>query len=154
MECPYCKGSKTKVTRTSTLNGQVIRERKCTARDCGVRFSTVETITISNAEVIKRDGRYESFDPNKLRRSIELACDKLNIKDSSQADVFRNVVHRLGIQNKQGEKLRSRQIGEVVAEYLLKVDVVAWSRYSSYFHDENHFNMVRLLAENLQGNQR
>ena len=132
MFCPYCKSPKTKVVdkRASEENTTIRRRRECLK--CKNRFTTYER-AILDMIVLKRDGKKEVFDRNKLRRGIAKACDK--------RPVCMKVVERLvnEIENELRQMLqveiKSSTVGDLVMEKLKKVDTVAYVRFASYYKD-------------------
>src|ERR1700682_5141269 len=76
MKCPYCGHKQTEVieTRDSEELETIRRRRSCTK--CGKRFTTYERIENINLYVIKKDGRRERFDRNKLQKGVLTSCEK------------------------------------------------------------------------------
>lgn len=120
-------------------DGHVIRRRR-ECNDCGRRFTTYERVEEMLPMVIKRDGRREQFDRNKILSGIIKACEKRPISitviektvDSIEAN-FTDVAER---------EVKSTDIGEVVMEHLHGLDEVAYVRFASVyrsFKDINEF---------------
>jgi transcriptional repressor NrdR len=111
-------------------NGQVIwRRRDCDG--CKHRFTTYERVEYSLPTVLKRDGRREAFDREKLARSLRIACKKRPISD----DELELQVQRLE-QTVSEEALReisSRELGERVMQLLRGLDDVAYVRFASVY---------------------
>ncbi len=120
-------------------DGHVIRRRR-ECNDCGRRFTTYERVEEMLPMVIKRDGRREQFDRNKILSGIIKACEKRPISitviektvDSIEAK-FTDVAER---------EIKSTDVGEVVMEHLHGLDEVAYVRFASVyrsFKDINEF---------------
>jgi len=131
MFCLFCKNAGTEVieTRVSEDGTTVRRRRNCPK--CAKRFTTYERIEELPILVIKRDGRRERFDKDKLRNGIIKAVGKTTIS----ADQVENIV--AGIENeitqRENAEIESVQIGQLVAKKLKKLDKVAYIRFASVF---------------------
>ena len=129
MRCPYCEGEHTRVIDTSHNTRGIRRRRVC--KECGRRFSTVERAILTTPLVVKRDGRRENFDRQKLFEGIWKACAKRPV---SSDDVERlvedieNQLYSLG----QAE-VHSASIGEIVMGRLKALDDVAYVRFASVY---------------------
>lgn len=131
MICNQCKQSETRVLESRTLKeGDTVRRRReCTS--CGNRFTTFERIEQINVMVVKRDGARESFDREKLLRSMVLACRKrsVNVKDLENIAEW---VERFAAATPEREISASR-IGELVLDVLRHLDPVAYVRFASVY---------------------
>ncbi|MCS7093497.1 MAG: transcriptional regulator NrdR [Patescibacteria group bacterium] len=131
MKCPLCQYDETEVIETRVLeNGSVIRRRRNCLK-CQKRFTTYERVEELPILVIKRDGRRERFDREKLRRSIVLPCNKTTIS----SDQIENLVNEVEKEIKQKDKteIESKEIGNLVAKKLKKIDKVAYIRFAAVF---------------------
>jgi len=124
------------------------RRRECTK--CGKRFTTYEKIEQLPVFVVKKDGRRESFDRDKIMRGLLKACEKrpISLKDLEALvqDVEKQVFNSLE------QEVTSQQIGQMVMERLKKLDEVAYVRFASVyrqFKDINTFmeELNKLLKE-------
>jgi transcriptional repressor NrdR len=130
MLCPYCRSSKTKVIdkRSSEDNKAIRRRRECLI--CKERFTTYER-AILDLIVLKKDGKREFFDRDKLKSGIMKACEK--------RPVGLRLIERLvnetetELRNLHKTEIKSRLIGDLVMERLKKVDKVAYVRFASYY---------------------
>jgi transcriptional repressor NrdR len=130
MECPYCHHLETKVTDsrdTGTLS--IRRRRECL--DCGKRFTTYEYIELTPLYVIKKDGRREKFDRNKIRKGIEKALEKRPVGHEKIEEVLDQIEEN--IRRNGSEEIDSKAIGEYVMETLKEVDHVAYIRFASVY---------------------
>lgn len=131
MKCVFCGSRNTEVIETRVLEeGNAIRRRR-RCLDCEKRFTTYERVELFPVLVIKRDGRRERFDREKLRRGILKATEKTTVS----AEEVEELVERVEAKIKQkGEaEIESKVIGEMVAEELKKLDKIAYIRFASVF---------------------
>ena len=131
MKCPYCGLSEIEVveTRDSEDLETIRRRRECLK--CEKRFTTYERIENINLVVIKKDGRREQFDRDKLKRGIIRSCEKTKV---SMQDIERIVTEiERELRGESGVEVDSKKIGQMVATRLKKIDKVAYIRFSSVF---------------------
>ena len=113
-----------------TKSGTVIRRRR-QCLGCQHRFTTYEQVQRESWWVIKRDGRREKFDRNKLRAGIEKACEKRPVSTEKIESLAERVITEL--ENEHGREVPSIRIGERVMEHLRKLDEVAYVRFASVY---------------------
>ncbi len=131
MRCPKCTSIEDKVidSRISKEGSTIRRRRECL--ECNHRFTTTETLVREGLVVIKRDGRHEDFDREKLVRSARAACHKRPV-DTEQIDMLvEDVIDILEAQ--YDHQIPSRAIGDAVMEHLRKMDQVAYVRFASIY---------------------
>lgn len=131
MKCPYCGLSEIEVveTRDSEDLETIRRRRECLK--CKKRFTTYERIENINLVVIKKDGRREQFDRDKLKRGIIRSCEKTKV---SMEDIERIVTEiERELRGADSVEIESKKIGQLVATRLKKIDKVAYIRFSSVF---------------------
>lgn len=90
--------------------------------------------------VVKVDGRREPYDPEKLKRSIHIACKKRPISVQTIDEMVAQIESTL--RDKSPVEVQSREIGELVINYLRKLDEVAYVRFASVyrnFQDKDEF---------------
>ncbi|MGI4876344.1 MAG: transcriptional regulator NrdR [Janthinobacterium lividum] len=133
MRCPFCANddSQVKDSRPTEDSGAIRRRRQCPA--CGARFTTFERIQLREMVVVKRSGKREAFDRDKLARSIEIACRKRPIEPQRIERLVNGLVRRL---ESMGEsELDIGLVGELVMEGLQILDPVAYIRFASVYRD-------------------
>lgn len=131
MHCLFCRNTDTEVIETRVLEeGRTVRRRR-TCLTCRKRFTTYERIEELPILVIKRDGRRERFDREKLRRGIMKAVGKTTISAQQLTDIVNEVEGQIT----QGDKaeVESLAIGTIVAERLKTLDKIAYIRFASVF---------------------
>jgi len=131
MKCPYCGGTETKVVdkRETGEFDSTRRRRECLK--CSKRFTTYERVESLNLNVIKKDGRKERFDREKIRKGIIKACEKRPIT-LEQID---KVVDKIegDLRKLKSNEIKSEQIGKKVIGALKKLDNVAYLRFASVY---------------------
>lgn len=140
MKCPICKTPDSKVIDSrAASDGFVIRRRR-ECENCHTRFTTYEHVERVPWKVIKKDGRREDYDREKLLKGIVTACEKRPISMSRIEELVDSIESQLEETYKQ--EISSREIGELVMEKLQGLDEVAFVRFASVyrqFKDVNQF---------------
>ena len=140
MKCPFCLHEDDKViaSRSSNEDRSVRRRRECIK--CKRRFTTYEYIEEVPLMVIKKDGRREAFDRNKIISGVLKACEKRPVSMEKVEAVVDKVEKEL--QKSFDKEVKAQVVGELVMEHLHKLDEVAYVRFASVyrqFKDINHF---------------
>ncbi|RME49099.1 MAG: transcriptional repressor NrdR [Caldilineae bacterium] len=143
MKCPYCNSSESRVIDTRDVPDGVRRRRECS--DCHQRFTTYERIATINLLIVKRDGRREEFDRDKLLKSMRIACSKRAVSAEQLEQAVRDIEAALYTIGK-GE-IKSLLVGRLVMDHLQKIDDVAYVRYASVYR---RFQDVTNMAEEIQ----
>lgn len=131
MRCPFCGNTDTQVkdSRPAEDHAAIRRRRSCPA--CGGRFTTYERVQLRDLVVVKKNGRREEFDRDKLARSIRIALRKRPIEPERVEQMISGIVRRL---ESRGETdIPSEVIGEIVMESLARIDAVAYVRFASVY---------------------
>jgi transcriptional repressor NrdR len=131
MKCPYCGSKDTEVveTRDSEDLETIRRRRECLK--CAKRFTTYERIENVNLIVIKKDGKREQFDRDKLKAGIIRSCEKTTV---SLEDIERIVTEiERELRNADSVEVESKKVGQLVSTRLKTMDKVAYIRFSSVF---------------------
>lgn len=131
MKCPYCSAPDTKVLDSRNLEeGCVIRRRrKC--ESCQKRFTTFETVELSMPMVIKRDGRREAYQQEKIKHGIEKACEKRPISAIQIERIINNI--EKAILDISDKEVHTKDIGNLVMMYLRHLDPVAYIRFAAVY---------------------
>lgn len=133
MRCPYCGSldSQVKDSRPAEDGAAIRRRRVCP--DCGGRFTTFERVQLRDLQVVKKSGRREPFDRDKLVRSFEIALRKRPVDRDRVERAVSGIVRRL---ESSGETdIPSDEIGLLVIEAMKVLDDVAFVRYASVYRD-------------------
>ncbi|MBR1640545.1 MAG: transcriptional repressor NrdR [Treponema sp.] len=139
MRCPYCGNLDDKVLESRTMvNGESIRRRR-ECLSCGYRFTSYERIDEKPFMVVKRDGRRQPFDRQKLEKGIERALEKRPVS-TSMVEQLSNDIEDLAIkQGKEAREITTTQLGELVLEKLYNIDKVSYIRFASVYR---HFETL------------
>ncbi len=131
MYCIFCKREDTEVIETRVAeDGTTIRRRR-QCPNCHKRFTTYERVEELPILVIKRDGRRERFDREKLRRGILKSCEKTVVTAHQIESIVGNVESEL--KQHGSTELESKMIGDLIAKHLKKIDKIAYIRFASVF---------------------
>lgn len=148
MKCPFCGHLDSRVVDSRDIEGgeSIRRRRECPS--CGQRFSTYERLALS-LQVVKRDGRREEFDRQKLVKNIWKACEKRDLPVETIETMARGIehrIHRLG-----AAEVPSTVVGEYAMDALRDLDQIAYIRFASVYKsfadlDDMRAEMERLLT--------
>lgn len=133
MRCPKCTSIEDKVidSRISREGSTIRRRRECL--ECGYRYSTTENLVRDGIVVLKRDGRREDFDRDKLVRAVRAACHKRPVDAEQIAMLIEDLLDALEAQFER--EIPTRAIGEGVMQRLRHVDQVAYVRFASVYKE-------------------
>jgi len=145
MKCPYC-GEESKVIESRHTEEDTIRRRReCIG--CAKRFNTTERLEVPHLAVIKKDGRRESFDRNKLLSGVLKACEKRPVSLEAIEKLVDDVERDL--RSSLDKEVPSVLLGEKVMERLRYVDGVAYVRFASVYREFKDVNEFREQLEQL-----
>lgn len=131
MKCPYCGSRETEVVETRDSEDlETIRRRRACLK-CEKRFTTYERVENVNLIVIKKEGRREQFNRDKLKSGILKACEKTKVPVEEIEKIVTGVEREL--RGADSVEVDSKKIGQIVAAMLKKLDKVAYIRFASVF---------------------
>ena len=135
MRCPFCghEDSQVKDSRPTEDGAAIRRRRQCEA--CAARFTTFERIQLRELTIVKSEGRRESFEREKLERSVAIACRKRPIETAKIEKLVSGIQRQLETLGES--EIGSQRIGEMVMEGLKALDSVAYIRFASVYKDFN-----------------
>lgn len=133
MRCPFCGSLEDKVidSRQSKDAREIRRRRECA--ECDRRYTTYERIEDALPQVVKKDGRREPFDRNKVIKGLKYAVQKRPVAMEKVQELALEVereVCELGV-----TEIKSRDVGERVLPRLRALDEVAYVRFASIYRD-------------------
>ena len=149
MRCPFCGSDETQVkdSRPTEDNSAIRRRRLCP--NCNARFTTFERVQLRELTVLKKQGRREAFDRDKLYRSIEKAVRKRPVESERVERLVSGIVRRL---ESMGETdIDSKQIGALVMEGLKTLDPVAYVRFASVYRNFREVNDFEKFVDQQYG---
>ncbi|MBX5481668.1 MAG: transcriptional repressor NrdR [Myxococcaceae bacterium] len=153
MRCPFCQDPENKVidSRESQEGSVIRRRRECLA--CQRRFTTYERVEELLPLIVKKDGRREAYDREKLLSGLKKACEKRPVSMEQLEHIADDLERQL---QEMGEKeVPSSQIGERLMQALQDLDEVAYVRFASVyrsFRDISEFmsELKELIDERAQ----
>ncbi|MEE8283155.1 MAG: transcriptional regulator NrdR [candidate division NC10 bacterium] len=146
MKCPFCGQVEEKVvdSREARDGAAVRRRRECL--NCGRRFTTYERIEEIQFMVVKKDGRREPFDRNKILSGLVKATQKRPVGVAELDKITDEVETRLT--EKPDREISSIEIGELIIQRLYELDEVAYVRFASVYRQ---FKDVSEFVEEVKG---
>ncbi len=133
MRCPFCGNEDTQVkdSRPTEDKSAIRRRRQCT--NCAARFTTFERVQLRELTVLKSNGRRETFDRDKLLRSMTIALQKRPVDPERIERVVNGIQRRL---ESQGEaEIPAKFVGELVMDALAGLDQVGYVRFASVYRN-------------------
>lgn len=145
MKCPFCEHAEDRVLDSrESKEGDVTRRRRQCLK-CERRFTTYERIDEIPYMVVKKDGRREKFDRQKVLQGLLRASEKRPIPMSRLAQIVDEVEARIG--DSVDRELSTTEIGELLMDRLHQIDQVAYVRFASVYRDfqdvEAFFNELK-----------
>lgn len=146
MKCPFCGKLNTKVvdSRPGKSEFEVRRRRECL--DCSQRFTTYERLEQVPVMIVKKDGRREEFNREKILTGIKKACEKRAISINQIEDTVDAIEQYLREKNER--EIPSKIVGEKIIDALKQIDDVAYVRFASVYRE---FKDVADFIQELKG---
>ncbi len=131
MKCPFCHDLENRVidSRLTKEGGIIRRRRECF--HCKRRFTTYERVEEMLPMVVKKDGRREVFDRQKIVAGLKKACEKRPVSTAAIEQVADRI--ELALQERGEKEIISSVIGEAIMRELHKLDQVAYVRFASVY---------------------
>jgi transcriptional repressor NrdR len=150
MRCPLCSNLENRVLESRAADGghSVRRRRECLNPSCGHRFTTYERIDTVPITVLKRDGRRESFDRNKIISGLQRACDKTSL-NFDQVEEITSLVEA-ALQKMANRDIPSTEIGEMVLQQLRSLNEVAYIRFASVYSQFQTIQDFMVMVHQMQ----
>ncbi len=147
MKCPVCYYVDTKVidSRIAGDGLSIRRRRECLK--CGFRFSTYEGVEILDLSIVKRDGRKEIYNREKLVKGLSRSLEKRPVTDEK----FKKLVGLIerDIQKLRKNEITSHQIGSIAMKHLRRIDQVAYIRFASVYQSFKDIETFRQELDKL-----
>ena len=142
MKCPECGNYEDKVveTRESREGNYIRRRRECL--ECEKRFTTYEKVEDIPIKVVKKDGRREDFDGEKVKKGLYRAVEKRPISMKQIEQIAFQIEEMVSISDKE---ITTNKIGEYIMEKLKALDKVAYVRFASVYREFR--SLEEFLAE-------
>lgn len=146
MECPFCNHIETKVTDSRDTGSYTIRRRRECLK-CNKRFTTYENIEMNPIFIIKKDGRREKFDRNKIKKGLIKALEKRPVSHEKIEQIINNIQEKMRRTGK--EEIESSLIGEYVMNELKEIDQVGYIRFASVYRSFADITFFQKEIKNL-----
>ncbi len=148
MRCPFCSADETRVidSRLSEDGSSVRRRRECEV--CSERFTTFERAELRLPQVVKSDGRRETFNEDKLRGGLSRALQKRPVEAATVEKAIGRIRQKLLTSGER--EVNARAIGEWVMEELKDLDPVAYVRFASVYRSFQDLDAFRDEVQRLQ----
>jgi transcriptional repressor NrdR len=145
MRCPHCGQADSRVVDTRDTATGIRRRRECLT--CRGRFTTYEQLASQSIQIVKRDGRREDYDREKLLAGVRKACTKRPIP----SEAIENVVNQVEAELAESGRLEipSERLGQMVMERLRDLDEVAYVRFASVYLPIADLNSLRQVMDRL-----
>ena len=143
MRCPYCGSIDSRVVDSRSVGSGIRRRRQCLG--CKTRFTTHERLQSKNFFVIKKDGRREEFNRDKLLSGIRKACEKRPLPTGTidkLVDGIEVELYRLG-----KVEVPSPIIGDMVMERLQELDHIAYIRFASVYREFSDITTLKQAVD-------
>lgn len=133
MKCPFCSHEETQVieTRDTESLESTRRRRECTK--CTKRFTTYEKADLFGIVIVKKDGKREQYDAQKVMNGVMKACEKRPISVEQMRTLVASVEPEL--RKKDSPEIDSKVIGRIVMRKLRSLDKVAYIRFASVYRE-------------------
>jgi transcriptional repressor NrdR len=147
MKCPFCNFEDSRVVDSRVGDGGETIRRRRECPECGGRFSTFERLALS-VMVVKKDGRREEFDREKLFRNMWKACAKRGLAVKDVEDIAREIEQK--VSRSGAQEVQSTQIGEYAMDGLRQLDHIAYIRFASVYKEFRDLEEMRGEMERLK----
>ena len=138
MKCPFCGWNESKVVDSRPAEDYVVIRRRRECEKCSKRFTTYEKVEEIPLVIVKRDGRREAFQREKVINGLIRACQKRPISLQEIEKIASHVEKEL--YNTMEKEIDSKKIGAMVMNKLRKLDDVAYVRFASVYKEFKDIN--------------
>ncbi|MDR1842038.1 MAG: transcriptional regulator NrdR [Holophagales bacterium] len=149
MRCPFCRHLEDKVvdSREAREGDAIRRRRECLS--CGKRFTSYERVEEAPILIVKKDGRREPFDKNKLLKGMMAACQKRPVRLTLLEELVGDIHSR--ILEQPDREIHSITLGEMAMDGLKAIDSVAYVRFASVYREFKDLSEFVKSIESLVG---
>ena len=144
MKCPKCQNLETKVIDSRVIDDwQTIRRRR-ECEFCNNRFTTFERREFTDLTVVKKDGKKELYDRQKIKRALMLSLAKREYDSEKIEDILNNLESQ---RTSEWDEISSQKIGDDILEVLKELDPVAYIRFASVYKSFDNLEDFRKFIE-------
>jgi len=160
MKCPFCGSSELKVVDKRESNDDSNRRRReCLNPKCAKRFTTYERVEMIEINVVKKDGRRELFNRDKILKGILKACEKRPISNETIQATVDEI--EADILNQENTEIKSTFVGDMIMKHLKTLDEIAYIRFASVYRQfkdldefENELRTLKVVASSDEKDRR
>jgi transcriptional repressor NrdR len=146
MKCPFCGKIDSQVLESRTVEDGISIRRRRECSKCVNRFTTFEKVKDIVLWVIKKDGRREPWDREKIKYGILRSIQKRPVSMETVEEIIEDIEREM--LRGEGEEISSRVVGNAVLKRLKKIDKVAWLRFASvYLEFEDLTDFEKLIEK-------
>ncbi len=146
MRCPFCASTTSKVVDKRDNSDDLSTRRRRQCLRCGRRYTTYERIEKVEVVIIKKDGSFENFDCEKLRKGIKKAVDIEKVSEREIEEFCDTVTRKVMTSN---NPISTTEIGNMVLDWLKALDPLAYMRFASVYRNFESVNDLKKELENL-----
>ncbi len=150
MSCPFCRSRDSRVIDSRTADTEIRRRRLC--ERCGGRFTTFERVEAATVRIVKKDGRREPFEREKLAAGVRRACEKRPLAVDAVDGLVDSIERQL--RDCGQREVDSAQLGEWVMERLRDLDQIAYVRFASVYRQFTDVESLRQALDELDSRGR
>ncbi|NLA70324.1 MAG: transcriptional repressor NrdR [Clostridiales bacterium] len=133
MKCPFCNNEDTKVIDSRPVEDGIAIRRRRECEKCHKRYTTFEKVEDTLLVVVKKNGKRESFDKEKIVNGLMKACQKTKVEYDDVVKIADDIER--GLKNTLQKEIDSTTIGTLIMEALKKIDKVAYVRFASVYQN-------------------
>ncbi|MGD1066791.1 MAG: transcriptional regulator NrdR [Vulcanimicrobiaceae bacterium] len=145
MLCPHCRKNETRVVDSRDDDNSVRRRRECLG--CKHRFTTYERMEAPRLFVVKKDGRREQYNRDKVLSGLRRACEKRPVAEAQMEETVASIERELFARGES--EVPASLIGEKLMESLKRLDAIAYVRFASVYRDFRDVASFRAELEEL-----
>jgi len=149
VRCPYCGDEQSRVVDSREVDDGIRRRRGCLK--CGARFTTYERQQRRGLFVVKKDGRREEFNRDKMAAGIRKACEKRPMPTGTIDKLVDDI--ELDLYKRGKAEVHSSLIGDMVSERLLDLDLIAYIRFASVYREYADLAALKQAVDRLVAEQ-
>ena len=147
MKCPFCGSKDLKVVDKREYDEDTERRRR-ECNSCGKRFTTYERVDMPELKIVKKDGRREPYNRDKILKGITKSCEKRPISSEQINKTIEDIESEL--YKMESNDISSHVLGDLVMKHLKKLDEIAYIRFASVYRQFKDIHDLEKELKNLK----
>ena len=147
MKCPFCGSKDLKVVDKRESDEDTERRRR-ECNSCSKRFTTYERVDMPELKIVKKDGRREPYDRDKILKGITKSCEKRPISSEQINKTIEDIESEL--YKMESNDIPSHVLGDLVMKHLKKLDEIAYIRFASVYRQFKDIHDLEKELKNLK----